>query len=427
MAVQDPQEPQKPRVRRIVRIRGEGGEEDSQVNDILERIRTFHRTLLSVTPRVFVTHGIVGLNVLIFLATVVTGAGVLQGGGSNLFALGANSGPLTLGGEPWRLVTSMFLHAGLMHIGFNMWILWDLGQLVERLVGNLGFFLLYMFSGILGSLASVAWRINDLNAASSVGASGAVFGVFGALMGFMILRKDSVPMEILYQIRNSGLAFLVINLVLGFSFPMIDMAAHMGGLGGGFVAGMLLSQPLRLGTRPQRLGRDLLLLMVSLVALTGVYFAIPKHSVEARKMIRTLEKVDHAAYKRMRRLQGQLRRQALKPTALAARLEAEILPQWRTLKRKVQNLATDKLQPELRKAITLRRQYIKLREESTLLYIRIQRATPKDLPKLLTWKQQYKNKQEKISEVIDQIHDQVRRKSRKKDFSRLIDDFQKKN
>ena len=93
---------------------------------------------------------------------------------------GANFGPKTMDGQWWRLFTSMFLHFGIIHIGFNMWVLWNVGRLVERLVGNFGFALLYVVSGLLGSVASLAWNPTTISA----GASGAVFGVVGALIGF---------------------------------------------------------------------------------------------------------------------------------------------------------------------------------------------------------------------------------------------------
>ena len=133
--------------------------------------------------------------------------------GETLVAWGANYGPLTLDGQWWRLLTCTFVHIGIIHIGLNMWVLWDIGQLVERLTGNVGFLLLYLLSGLFGSLASVYWNPEVLSA----GASGAVFGAFGGLMGFVLLRGDSIPKSILGPLRNSGTSFLFYNLIFGFS------------------------------------------------------------------------------------------------------------------------------------------------------------------------------------------------------------------
>ena len=81
-------------------------------------------------------------------------------------------GPLTLDGQWWRLLTCTFVHIGIIHIGLNMWVLWDIGQLVERLTGNVGFLLLYLLSGLFGSLASVYWNPEVLSAGAPARCSG---------------------------------------------------------------------------------------------------------------------------------------------------------------------------------------------------------------------------------------------------------------
>ena len=93
-----------------------------------------------------------------------------------------------------------------------------------------------------GSVASVAWNPEVM----SVGASGAVFGVGGALLGFLLLRRDSIPAVVLVPLRNSMFSFIGFNVVFGFLVPGIDNAAHLGGLAGGLVCGFVLSQPLEI-------------------------------------------------------------------------------------------------------------------------------------------------------------------------------------
>jgi len=157
-----------------------------------------------------------------------------------LVAWGSNVGRLTLNGEWWRLVTSMFLHGNLLHLAFNMFALWQVGQLVERIFGSARFVALYMAAGICGSLASVLWN----PFASSVGASGAIFGIIGGLLAF-IRRKDSgVPPTVVADLRGSILPFLLFNLTAGFLYPHTDNAAHIGGLVGGWVAGHVLARSL---------------------------------------------------------------------------------------------------------------------------------------------------------------------------------------
>jgi rhomboid protease GluP len=157
-----------------------------------------------------------------------------------LVAWGSNEGSRTLHGQPWRLVTSMFLHGSLLHIAFNMLALWQVGQLVERLFGSLRFAALYMIAGVCGSLASVMWNPH----VNSVGASGAIFGILGGLLAFIRRENSGVPPTIVKELRASVLPFLLFNLSAGFLYPHTDNACHLGGLLGGFVFGHLLSRSL---------------------------------------------------------------------------------------------------------------------------------------------------------------------------------------
>jgi rhomboid protease GluP len=151
---------------------------------------------------------------------------------------GSNVGRLTLHGQPWRLVTSMFLHGSLLHLAFNMLALWQVGQLVERLFGSRRFLGLYAIAGVCGSLASVLWNANG----NSVGASGAIFGIVGGLFAFTRHEHSGVPPTVVTELRGSLLPFLVFNLAAGFVYPHTDNAAHIGGLAGGWLAGLFLAR-----------------------------------------------------------------------------------------------------------------------------------------------------------------------------------------
>jgi len=191
---------------------------------------------------------------------------------ATVLAWGANFGPKTLHGEWWRLFAAMFVHFNILHIAFNMWALANLGQLMERLVGNLGFLLLYLVSGLLGSVASVAWNPEVMSA----GASGAVFGVGGALLGFLLLRRDSIPAVVLVPLRNSMFSFIGFNVVFGFLVPGIDNAAHLGGLATGIGCGLLLSHPLTHEGVRRRWLRNTILLIVGVAIPAGVFRLLPE-------------------------------------------------------------------------------------------------------------------------------------------------------
>lgn len=175
-----------------------------------------------------VLYSIIALNVLMYIAVLVAGGDPMQPSSKVLFDLGGNFAGDTLGGEPWRLITAMFLHAGLLHLAMNMFCLYQVAGL-ETYFGRLGFVSLYLVSGLMGGIASIAINQN----AVSIGASGAVFGLFGALLVVVYQRRHILGAEASKRQLFSLLQFLGLNLVIGFVVPGIDQAAHVGGLLGG--------------------------------------------------------------------------------------------------------------------------------------------------------------------------------------------------
>jgi rhomboid protease GluP len=176
--------------------------------------------------------------VLLALILVVFGLETLAGGSTQtevLVRLGAKVTPLIAAGEYWRLFTAMFLHIGVMHLFFNGYALLVLGTELERLVGWGRFAAIYLLSGLLGSLASYAF-----SPSVSAGASGAIFGLIGALAAFFILHRQALGTW--GQRRLANIAFLIaINLFLGVTQSWIDNWGHMGGLLGGLALGWALA------------------------------------------------------------------------------------------------------------------------------------------------------------------------------------------
>jgi rhomboid protease GluP len=172
---------------------------------------------------------------LVLVAFVVE---TLAGGSQRtdvLVRLGAKVTPLIAAGEYWRLFTSMFLHIGLVHLAFNSYALIVIGTELEQLLGWGRFLLLYLLSGLFGSLASYAFSFN-----LSAGASGAIFGLIGALAAFLLLHHQRLGTW--GRRRLSNVAFLiVVNLFFGFTQPGIDNLAHLGGLLSGLGLGWALA------------------------------------------------------------------------------------------------------------------------------------------------------------------------------------------
>ena len=161
---------------------------------------------------------------------------ILSGMGNDtdmLVLYGANVGDYIRNGQVWRLISHMFLHIGIMHIFFNMYSLYYVGTRVEDFYGKWKYLLIYFISGISGGLLSIAMHEGN---ALSVGASGAIFGLFGALLCFGYNYRGYIGSMIKSQI----LPIVVYNLLLGFFIPGVDMWGHVGGLLGGIVVSNML-------------------------------------------------------------------------------------------------------------------------------------------------------------------------------------------
>lgn len=175
---------------------------------------------------------IVAVNVAVFIAIALQGG--LLGGATEVHRELALFGPAVAAGEWYRLVTSGFVHFGVMHLAFNMLIIWQLGGLLERSVGRLRFGLVYLASLLAGSAGALLLAPNSLTA----GASGAAFGLLGAVAVGMQRRGVNV-------LRTELGTLLLLNLVITFAVPGISIGGHLGGLIGGAACGYVLLTPSR--------------------------------------------------------------------------------------------------------------------------------------------------------------------------------------
>lgn len=188
---------------------------------------------LTIRPGYEVTPIIIFINAAIFVLFVLLTQQVLWFPAAVLAEYGANFGPATADGQWWRLLSSVFLHGGIMHLVFNCIILANIGIFLEPLLGRFQFALVYAVTGIVASLTSLMANFGVV----SVGASGAIFGLYGFF--FALLLSNLFKKEFRNQFLKGILVFIGINLALGFTVEMIDNAAHIGGLVCGFVLGLL--------------------------------------------------------------------------------------------------------------------------------------------------------------------------------------------
>jgi len=304
-----------------------------------ERARDeFRLKLIELTPRVYVTRTLIAINVLVFILMTATGISATDPSIPDLLKWGASFGPETADGGWWRLLTATFVHMGILHLAMNMLVLGAAGPLVERMVGNVGFLLLYVVSGIVGSLVSLLWHCTLVGA----GASGAIFGVYGAFLSMVFRDRESIPTMNLGRLRNSGIAFLGVNLILGLFVSNIDSAAHVGGFIGGILCGIVLGQQLSPAAIPGRSKRNRFVAGMGLILiLGGILFARPwlGDVVRAQHELEQFDAMESKAIDLFNRALAQWQREELTDAAFADILERDILPDWKDSRRKLKSLS----------------------------------------------------------------------------------------
>lgn len=190
---------------------------------------------------------------LIFINLAVFALLEYQGGSTNTLTLiqyGAKYNPAIMDGEWWRILSSMFLHIGFFHIALNMLALYYLGSPVERMYGSVRFTVIYFISGIIGGITSFA-----LTPSVAAGASGAIYGLFGALLFFGVVHK-----KLFFQTMGPNLLWVIaLNIAFSFSIPQVDIGAHLGGLIGGFLASSVVHFPKK-RSLPMQIGASILVL-----------------------------------------------------------------------------------------------------------------------------------------------------------------------
>lgn len=193
-------------------------------NKIAEKIFSYKQPI--------VTYIIMAVCIILFILME------LSGGSTNsqiLLKYGANLDILVKNGEYYRLFTCIFLHIGIMHLICNMYSLYVIGREVESLFGKVKYIIIFILSGIFGSIMSIAFTHNTISA----GASGAIFGLLGALLYFGINYRTYLG----EAIKRTIIPIIVVNLIIGFFAEGIDLAAHIGGLVGGVLVAMMVGVP----------------------------------------------------------------------------------------------------------------------------------------------------------------------------------------
>lgn len=180
----------------------------------------------------YVTYGLMAINILVFIVMLARGVHVMSPTGQDILNWGGNMRQYTVSGEWWRLITSTFVHIGVIHLLMNMYALYSLGQYLEPVMGRWKFLAAYLSTGVLASVTSLAWGADRVSA----GASGAIFGIAGVWL--MLLVTNYVDKHIRKAMLNSMLVYLGYNLLYGLKGG-VDNAAHIGGLVSGMAIGYI--------------------------------------------------------------------------------------------------------------------------------------------------------------------------------------------
>ena len=316
--------------------------------------------------RVPVMLALVATNLVVFTITLAFGAGLWHNNTSVQLAWGANFGPATQDGQWWRLATAMFLHFGVVHLALNMWALWDIGRLVERLFGRLRFILLYLGSGVAGNLLSL---IMQGNRAISGGASSAIFGLYGALLVFLWRERRHVERSEFRWFFGAASVFTVFTLIMGQVVPGIDNAAHIGGLVGGALLGGVMARPWAADSPRARISRwwsAALLGAISLALVTHIPTPTYRMGEElrAREAIRQFLHEDQRISKRWEDILTTGRKDVLTFGQLAGRIDADVTSDYQESYEQLSSLSLDAGAPSA-KTLEALRNYAALRGEAS--------------------------------------------------------------
>jgi rhomboid protease GluP len=187
-----------------------------------------------------VTIGIIAICVLVYLAMSISSgspSAFVSPSVGDVMKWGGTFGYSILHGEWWRLVTAVFVHIGIIHIAFNMYVFWGLGLIAERLLGRWNFLATYLLTGIAGNVLSLLLKPNIVGA----GASGAIFGLAGVLIAVLQFGRLSVPNERLSPLKKEVVKLALYNLLIGAVVARINNIAHLGGLIYGLLLGLLFA------------------------------------------------------------------------------------------------------------------------------------------------------------------------------------------
>jgi rhomboid protease GluP len=305
-----------------------------------------------------VTPLLVNLNILVFMLMVISGVSISDPDTASLIRWGANFKPLTLGAEPWRLLSSVFVHAGFVHLGMNMGALLFIGMVLEPIMGKTRLLAAYLLTGLAASLTSLAWHAISV----SVGASGAIFGLYGVFIA--LLTTNMIERNLRRFLLLSIVTFVGYNLANGMT-EGIDNAAHIGGLVSGLLMGYAMIPSLR---QPKATGRKwatvALLTLLTGTSAFALYRNLPDTATQYENSMRTIAAREQKATEVLVMPSDTPR------DSLLQRFNQDGIANWEANIRTIDSLKTLRLPVSVTERNAQLRTYYDLRIKSYQLYIK---------------------------------------------------------
>jgi rhomboid protease GluP len=317
----------------------------------------------------YVTYGIMAINVLVFILMVVNGAGLFAPNGYVHLKWGSDYAPLTLSGDWWRLITNVFIHFGIIHLAMNMYCLYTLGIYLEPMLGKAKYTAAYLCTGVLASIVSLWWHNDPVN---SAGASGAVFGMYGLFLA--LLTTSLIPKQIRQPMLQNIVIFVAYNLFYGLKGG-VDNAAHVGGLLSGFIIGYIYVFAIKKENQEQKPQWIVPAVIILTLGITFGY--LEKNKVGDTVRTAALNEVKAAGYKDNDKYNAVLNEivtiedkavtplndSTLTDPELKNKIETICFPLWSQAEDKIKKMQTYDVSPNMQKKVIMLLEYIKLRQK----------------------------------------------------------------
>lgn len=297
--------------------------EPPEVQEREARKAALRAALAERGTRVVVTPLLMAANIVIFVLVALEERTVGSFAAETLLRWGGSYSPDVTQGAWYRLITAVFLHGGLLHIAANMIALAVIGPVTERLFGSAAFVVLYALAGIAGAVASEWWQPVSVG----VGASGAIFGLYGGLFAFLLRRHTTLPRPVVSSLATGAATVVVYSIIGGFTQSYIDNAGHIGGLIGGFLVGLALTPIDSTATATVTPSRLLTVTTAGLVIAALGVAALPRYG-DYRRALREFAELEDTTIAAAYASLDQLAEGSITEEDCARTLE-QLLPRWR--------------------------------------------------------------------------------------------------